>query len=533
MRLQASVAAFLLTAILGSAVTYAVFGAEHSRAQAEFDSELTAAVALINERIGQDIAYLIATRAFFQALPEGLSRDSFARYVEDLGLSDSELGLQGLGFSQIIPPGSEPAVTAQMTRDYGNPPGVWPQSSAPLRTAIVLLEPEDARNQAALGFDMYSETIRRAAMDAAMRTDLPAATAPVTLVQEIDSKPQQGVLIYLYLESSEVDAPQGFVYSPVRMGDLFDAAFRRQPLRFELRVWDNDAPEPPLYQTAAFSAADDNAHSASTFTLEVAGRNWQFEARSTAPIMLLSAHVFTLITAMAMLILSFVTALAVQAQSAAVQRARDLNKAQAQMMREKDLHLREMSHRLKNSLTRVVAMARQAARGAGSKEDFVISMNMRLQAMASAQDMLTRSETGSTDLRALLSTELTQIGSMEEGFAELDGPRVQLDPRETQALGLSFHELATNALKYGAGAIEGARLAIHWTLDLQQDRIFLHLFWNEITGVALAEPDRKGFGSQLLETCIRLELGGTLQRSFHDNGLTVEIWVPLTPFLDP
>ena len=241
-----------------------------------------------------------------------------------------------------------------------------------------------------------------------------------------------------------------------------------------------------------------------------------------------------------MFLLALLAALAAQATGSAMARARELNRLQQTALREKDLHLREMSHRLKNSLTRVAAMARQAARGAESKEDFVRSMNKRLQAMASAQDMLTRSENGRADLRSLIESELAQIASNEghasEAERHIEGPQVLLDARETQALGLTLHELATNTLKYGAGSLPGGRLTIYWQVMREGTGRKLQLIWEEeglpIPATAEAEStsaarQKKGFGSQLIEACIRIELGGVIRRSFAAGQMRVEISIPL------
>lgn len=519
--------AFALTAVIGAGVTYAVNRAEAARAQSRFDARLAEAVGAVAWRVGEDIAFLSATRAFFQSQEGAVPHQAFAAYVRGLGLSGPYGGLQGIGLAQIVLPGNEAALTERLARDYGATKGVWPESDQNLRTAIVLLEPADARNRAAIGFDMYTEARRRQAMARALATGEASATAPVELVQEITAKKQVGILVFLPLADMPPGAPQGFIYSPIRMGDLFDAALEGRDLPLELRATDAQAPDTPLFQSSGFAERARPGQLTSTLTRSIAGRDWVFLAQDNQKAGFLQRRPFTVLTASGVLLLSIATALAVQGMNAAVRKARALNQAQARLVREQDLHLREMSHRLKNALTRVAAMARQAARGAETKEEFVASMTARLTAMANAQDMLTRSATESTDLQALLMSEVSQIYGDATALSHVEGPPVRLDAQQTQAMGLTFHELATNSLKYGSGAVEGAALHIHWDVRREAGRRVLWLTWDERTGQPAEEPERKGFGSQLLDSCIRIELGGTVERRYHDGGFTIDLRVPL------
>lgn len=515
--------------MIGTGVTYAVSRAEDARAQAQFDATLAEAASLVAGRVGQDIAFLTATRAFVQARQQDIPRKAFAAYVRGLGLQGPYDGLQGVGIAQIIPPGGEAEALRRLHAEHGPGHRLWPESTGSLRTAITLLEPADERNRAAIGYDMFTEERRRAAMTRALEIGAPVASAPVTLVQEITRDQQPGILVFLALESREDGLPEGFVYSPIRTGDLFRAALVNSGLGVELRAHDLAHPDEPLFQSAGFDPAAGPSRLMSGLTLPIAGREWRFLGHEKATPGLMARKPFTVMTAAGVLLLAIATALAVQGMGAAIRKARALNAAQAQLMREKDLHLREMSHRLKNALTRVAAMARQAARGTASKEEFVASMTARLRAMADAQDLLTRSATETTDLRALLMAEMAQLQGDGESQPEVEGPAVSLDTRQTQSLGLAFHELATNALKYGAGAIPGASLHVSWQVVPDVGQRFLVLTWDERTGRPATEPTRKGFGSQLLDSCIKVELGGTIQRRYHERGFTADIRLPLDP----
>jgi CHASE1-domain containing sensor protein len=335
---------------------------------------------------------------------ETVGRAEFETFVNGLGLGRPSIGLQGVGFALIVPPGTEAAVAAQIDAEYGTERGIWPKTDQAMRTSIVLLEPDDLRNRAAVGFDMYTEPTRRAAMIAAMTDPDAVATGPVVLVQEIGPVPQAGILIYLYLSPQGRAGEGGFVYSPIRLGDLFQAALDRAGERFDLSAIDTAAPDRPLFLSPGFDGDGGRTRLAAATTLRIATREWVLSGQAQTPFHLFRGHPFTVVTGIAAFLFALATGLAVQGLTAAIRRARALNAAQEVLMREKDLHLREMSHRLKNALARVVAMARQAARGAGTKEEYVAAMTSRLQAMADAQDMLTRAG-GTADLRALHQVE--------------------------------------------------------------------------------------------------------------------------------
>src|SRR5690606_29044984 len=149
---------------------------------------------------------------------------------------------------------------------------------------------------------------------------------------------------------------------------------------------------------------------------------------------------------------------------------------------EKDLMLQEMKHRIKNSITRVLAIARQTAANAKDIGEFSESFSARLQAMAASQDMLTRSRWQKADLGELLRIELAQVFGKELPGGVLNGPRVMLSETMTQALGLTFHELATNALKYGEAGNSPDALKVEWQVE---SRGRLVLSWRETGSVGV------------------------------------------------
>ncbi|TGW04384.1 sensor histidine kinase, partial [Mesorhizobium sp. M2D.F.Ca.ET.145.01.1.1] len=154
-------------------------------------------------------------------------------------------------------------------------------------------------------------------------------------------------------------------------------------------------------------------------------------------------------------------------------------------------------------------------------------------AMAASQDMLTRSRWQKADLADLLRIELGQVFGKELPEGLLSGPEVLLDETTTQALGLTFHELATNALKYGeagnsANSSKGDwALKVDWSLEGRGRERMLALNWREVGKNRIEAPAVTGFGTKLIDLNVTRELRGTIKRDFQADGLKVEIRIPL------
>jgi PAS domain S-box-containing protein len=172
-----------------------------------------------------------------------IDEKQWQRFVRPLNLAEVVTGVQGFGFS---------AVVDKMTADqlHSLPAGAWsnPEGRGDHpQTAILYLEPQDARNRQALGFDMASESVRRTAMERARDEDTAAVSAKVTLVQEIDSAPQSGFLLYVPVFQRDLPAATvaqrreallGYVYSPFRAGDFMERVFSTDPRDVEIEVYD-------------------------------------------------------------------------------------------------------------------------------------------------------------------------------------------------------------------------------------------------------------------------------------------------------
>ncbi len=186
------------------------------------------------------------------------------------------------------------------------------------------------------------------------------------------------------------------------------------------------------------------------------------------------------------------------------------------------LLMREVDHRGKNALA-VVKAALRLTRA----EDAVAyrqAIEGRIEALARAQSLLAETGWAGSDLRRLLEGALEPfLGPVSAPQAVLEGLAVELSAAATQPLSMAFHELATNATKYGALSVPDGVLRIAWWTDATT----LHLRWEETGGPEAAPPRRKGFGSRVVDATMRGQLGGGAEWHWQPSGLLVEIALPL------
>lgn len=178
--------------------------------------------------------------------------------------------------------------------------------------------------------------------------------------------------------------------------------------------------------------------------------------------------------------------------------------------RRREEHIRfiidELSHRSKNLLAVVMAVANQTAQYAGDVGQYQIRFSERLQALAHCHDLLVKDSWHGASLHDLVAAQMRPFGETNTGRIDATGPPVILKPDAVQHLGLALHELATNASKHGALSGQQGEVLIRWQVDEADDKIRIH--WCEKGGPPVMPPQRRGFGYVVIEQIVPRALNG-------------------------
>ncbi|BAZ37797.1 GAF sensor hybrid histidine kinase [Calothrix sp. NIES-4101] len=280
------------TLLLTSLFSYYAAIASQTKDRLRFKNEVEQTHSNIQNRLHTYVTLLHSTSGLF-ATNYQITRQDFQSYVKHLELRKNYPGVQGIGFSiRVMPEDVQSLVNKMQKQGFPNF-ALRPNTPRSEYHTIIYLEPLDKRNQVAIGYDMFSEATRRAAMKRARDTGLPAASGRVYLVQEIEQHKQAGFLIYLpiYRRDRQIktvtekrDALLGFVYSPFRADDLFAGILQDQqnPL-INVDVYDNTtiSPEHLLHSSSAnnywnnyWNNSSATAKFKTTKNLNIAGQNW-------------------------------------------------------------------------------------------------------------------------------------------------------------------------------------------------------------------------------------------------------------------
>jgi signal transduction histidine kinase/CHASE1-domain containing sensor protein/CheY-like chemotaxis protein len=363
----------------------------------------------IRDRLNTYIAILRAGAGLLAAEEVPTARQ-FARFTDRLELQARYPGIQGIGYSARIQPDELARVIAGQQRAGNGTFTVWPAYERPEYHAILYLQPLDRRNLAAIGYDMFTDPTRRAAMEAARDFGEARASGPVTLVQEIDEIKQPGFLIYMPVYRGGTvprsiperrERLQGFVYSPFRAGDLFAGILGRNPRgRAGFALFDGEPSHATLlHQTPNASSA---GRYSSTRTLDVAGREWTIRMYSTRSLDASSSLVLVPFVAWGGLAVSALLAGLALLQTRARRRAEDSEQSAAAQAETLE------------------ALNRSGARLAGE-----LDLERLVQVTIDAATQLTRAQFGAffhntgSDTYALY----TLSGISKQAFAGLPAPR--------------------------------------------------------------------------------------------------------------
>lgn len=193
----------------------------------------------------------------------------------------------------------------------------------------------------------------------------------------------------------------------------------------------------------------------------------------------------------------------------------------------RQLLVNELNHRVKNALATVQSIALQSF-GRGKADEAFRRFEERLVALSKAHDALTEEDWDSVRLNSILSQTIFALHAYDRSRFDIAGPDVRLSPRTALSLAMAFHELCSNAAKFGALSNADGRVRVTWVIEPKDGARHIRISWAEEGGPAISPPDRRGFGSRLIERGLALELGGAVNLTFPAEGVRCDIAFPLT-----
>jgi len=197
------------------------------------------------------------------------------------------------------------------------------------------------------------------------------------------------------------------------------------------------------------------------------------------------------------------------------------------------LLMRELTHRSKNLLAVIQAMARQTAKHTGNVQRFLARFGERLQALSRSHDLLVQDGWHGASLDDLVRSQLGHYLDRKNSQVSVEGGgEVQLKPEAAQSLGLALHELATNAAKYGALSRVRGRVHVTWKRLPPEQGGAIELRWIESKGPKVPAPKRRGFGSMVIEHNLMRAIEAKVDLAFDPDGLKCRIIVPASHVLE-
>ena len=189
------------------------------------------------------------------------------------------------------------------------------------------------------------------------------------------------------------------------------------------------------------------------------------------------------------------------------------------------LLVRELDHRVKNVLASVGAVAQRTREGSGSIDEFLQAFDGRIQSMANAHALLSRSHWKGVGLAELVRNELEHC--VRESGAHVEGPDVLISAEATQPIAIVLHELVTNASKYGALSVPDGLITVRWDCQKEDHSgVRLLLEWIETGGPPVVAPSRTGYGTRAIRSLVPYELGGAVELFFDATGVRCRLEIP-------
>jgi two-component sensor histidine kinase len=501
---------------------FAIERGEQERDAADVARKAQAMTSAIERRAYTSSAYLRAGAALLSTQDE-VTPELFRRFVSELRLDANYRGAEGIGWAPVVEAAELAAFEARLGMSRRDEQHVTPtieEQPRDLLTPILFLQPDTGRNRRALGYDMYSEPTRRAAMDLAAANDRPTASGPVVLVQEGGGDAVGFLIMMPVFEGlSSSRELKGFIYSPFNASQFLASA--SDLVSYDdigARLLDGETADPvPMARSDAWL----DGRSAVVREVNLANRTMMLEVQSTREEGLSSMSMITLLFGLAVASLLMLVARLLTQQTLEDRRAISWFEEQNSI---RNSLTRELNHRVKNTLANVLSIVSLTRRRSADLDEFAEGLDGRIRALSATHDLLTQSDWGTTPIRAVVEVELAPYARDEDHQLDLVGPHTELAPNDALSLGLAVHELATNAAKYGSLSVPGGKVTVRWS---QINDTLAKIEWIESDGPPVSQPQRRGFGTDLIEKIVAHELRHPVELDFRPEGVRCSLLVPV------
>ncbi len=520
---------FLALAAITALSVFAIESNARARERAQM-REYAQGVAAALDRSGSGFtSYLRAGAALFASVEE-VSPATFDSFVRALKLNTEYSGAEGIGWIPVLEARDVPGFLARTRISQPAYPDIFPTPAAGStgRVApVAMFAPETVLNRRALGYDMYSDAARAAAMAEAELTLRPAASGRIVLQQETSGTAPAFAIympVFRMMDAGKERRLAGFVYTPFRAREFLDAAIDREgEVRFGVRLYDGEVDTGHLLVAHTIAGP---AEETVTQEVSIADRKLMLVVESARSQVLSSLSMVTLVFGLALASLLMLLARLLTQQAFEDQARLAFFEEQHSI---RNSLTRELNHRVKNTLANVLSILSLTRRRASGLDDFADSLEGRIRALSATHDLLTVTDWGTTPIRAVIEAELQHFRSVLDDAILLDGPELELAPNDALSFGLAVHELATNAAKYGALSVPGGKVTIRWQRgeDPAAETEWAEVEWQETGGPPVAAQRRRGFGTELIEKVVAHELRQPVTLDFAPSGVRCVLRVPV------
>ena len=515
------VGVFALTLGVTAISVAAVEHAETGREQAQL-SQTAATIASAIERNSASSAMSLRAGAALLSTHPRFDPGLFAMFVDELGAGGRAASAEGLGWVGRVKGGEQAPIPGVM-RMVGGPGSGVHTSADPARVdhdrfVILYLRPQTPRNARAIGFDLGSEPIRRNAMMEAAALGRPVSSGKVVLVQEGAEGGEPGFLEFMPVFTPTHDL-RGFVYSPFNARIFVTSSIGLDRLvGLGIRIYDGAIAPANLLFERKMNHADGQSQ---TRPVVMADRRWTLVVSAPNKDVFSPVSLMTLLFGLLVATLLLVLARLVTQQASEDRMTLEWFEQQSSI---RNSLVRELNHRVKNTLANVLSILALTRGRATDLTSFAESLDGRIRALSATHDLLTQSDWGSTSIRALIEAEMAPYVRDQSSSVTLSGDEIMLAPNDALSLGMAIHELATNAAKYGALSVEAGRVAISWRMVTAQ---IAQLDWAESGGPTLdpVATRKRGFGTELIQKIVAHELKHPVELEFLPGGVRCRLMV--------